>query len=234
MGVAGVEYCIVSTIRASYQSIETIGIGDGLVTQFSGVLDLEPGLEVVPSSVSVYYGTPATETLTDDGAGNLLDSLGVIKGTINYETGVITNATFAAAPALGILVRVQYRHVLDYQRGELESTGDGATKNFKGVATYSPINPYDSVTGFKGIAFAAGAQVVRDDGSGNLIGDVDPAGVNRIDYDTGGYEFTFALPPADGEEINSTYKQILDTSSQDLPIDNDQLSIKGIVNITTL
>lgn len=234
MGVAGVQYCIIGTIRASYKLTETIGLGTGVATQFSGTLTLEPGLEVVPGSVIVYYGTPATETLTDDALGHLLDSLGAVKGTIDYETGVITNATFASAPALGALVRAEYRYILDYQRGELEATGDGSTKKFKGITDYAPINPYDSTTGFKGIAFAAGSQVVRDDGNGALIGDVDPTGVNRIDYDTGGYDFTFALPPASGAEVRSTYMQILDTSSQDLPIDNDQICVKGTVSITTL
>jgi hypothetical protein len=231
--VAGVDYCIITTIRASYTTSETIGIGTGGDVSFTSSLVLNPGSTIVPGTVSVAYGTPATETLTDDEAGILRNSLGAAAGTIDYETGAIT-ATFAVAPAAGVLVVAEYQYTLDYQRGDLEATGDGSTKRFRGVVKYPPINPYDPVSGFNGIAFAAGSQVVTDDGSGNLIGAVDPTGRNIIDYDTGAYDFTFALPPGNGEEMRSTYRQLLETASQDIPIDKDQLAVQGVLNVETI
>lgn len=234
MSVTGVQYCIIRTLRASYLTSETVGIGDGATKVFSDTLTLDPGLEVVPGSVIIYYGSPATERLTDDGNGTLKNSLGADAGTIDYETGAITSATFQSAPPLGTLVTALFRYTLDYQRGELEATGDGSTRRYRGSVDYPPINPYDPSTGFNGIAFAAGGQVVTDDGSGNLIGDIDAAGRNTIDYDTGAYDFTFALVPASGTEIRSTYKQILETSSLDLPIDKDQMPVQGLVNVTAL
>jgi len=232
--VAGVEYCIITTLRGSYKTTEVIGIGDAVETNFSSTLTLEPGLDVVPNSITVTYGSPATETIIDDGNGNLIDSEGENAGSIDYETGDIS-VTFAAAPPVDSLVNVvEFKHILDYQRGEVEATGDGSTRRFKGVVEFPPVNPYDAATGFKGIAFAAEGQVVTDDGDGNLIGDVDPTGQNVIDYDTGGYDFTFVLAPADGAEVRSAYKQILETASKDLPLLKSQLPAEGQIIITTL
>ena len=231
--VAGVDYCIITMIRASYSTSETIGIGNAGDVSFTSTLTLNPGASIVPGTVSVEYGTPATETLTDDEEGVLRNNAGVASGTIDYETGAIT-ATFAAAPAVGVLVVATYQYTLDYQRGDLEATGDGVTTRFRGVVKYPPINPYDPVSGFNGIAFAAGSQVVTDDGNGSLIGAVDPTGRNVIDYDTGAYDFTFALPPGSGEEMRSTYRQVLETASQDIPIDKDQLAVGGVVNVETI
>ena len=231
--ITGVEYCLVANLKGSEKVTELIGIGDGINTSFSDTLVLEPGLTIVPGTVSVTYGTPVTETLTDDGDGIIVDSVGTAVGTIDYETGAIT-VTFAAIPAVSVLINCEYRYLLDYQRGELEATGDGVTKRFHKAVEYPPVNPYHALSGEKGIAFSDGTQVVTDDGNGALVGDVDPAGRNVIDYDTGGYDFTFFLPPQDQAEIMSTYRQILDTPSEDIPIDKNQIGVKGDVTVSAL
>jgi hypothetical protein len=64
----------------------------------------------------------------------------------------------------------------------------GATDRFQGLLANRRVLA-NSVT----IVDAGGAtQTVTDDGDGNLIGDVDPNGVNTIDYETGQIDFTFA------------------------------------------
>lgn len=230
--LASVEYCLVNLITASYKLTETIGIGNTVLKTFSGTLTLDSGLEVIPLTVRMFYGDD-TEVLTDDGEGTLLDSLSAVAGTVDYETGLISG-TFAAAPIAGELVRVEFRYELDYQRGDVEATGDGITQLYEGSVSYPPVNPYDVATGLKGIAFSDGTQVVYDDGSGNLIGDVDVGGQNVIDYGTGGYNFTFANPPALDVDINSTYRQILRTNSEDIPVDKNQISVKGLVAVSTI
>lgn len=230
--LAGVSYCLVQLVRASYRTNEAVGLGDGFTTSFSDTLDIDPGIEVIPLTVRMFYGDDL-EVLTDDGNGNIINQASVIVGTIDYETGAITG-NFAAAPALGTIVYVQYRYTLDYQRGEQEATGDGVTRRFKGAVRYPPINPYDVPTSLKGIAFSDGTQVVTDDGDGKLVGDVDPAANNVIDYGTGGYDFTFLNPPALDAAIWSTYRQILETDSEDIPVGKDEMPVKGFVNVEVL
>lgn len=229
MAVPGVTWAIVNTVKASYRETELIGIGDNVETTFADTIVLEPGSSIIPGSATVYYGTPvATETLTDNGSGALLDESDVEVGTIDYTTGAVS-ATFAAAPATGINVYARYRYILDYQRGENVGTGTGSTRRFKGTLTYPPLNPYDVATGQKGVAFSDGTQTVIDDGDGGMIGDIDPTGVNHIDYDTGAFDFTFLLTPALGATIACTYRQLLDVDSEDIPIDKNQVVSMGTV-----
>jgi len=233
--LAGVDYCLVRSLVASYITTEIVGVGDDTDVTFTSTLDLDPGLEVVPHTVRMYYGAE-TEVLTDDGEGNLLDSIQTVKGSIDYETGSITGI-FASAPASGASVYAEYRHKLDYARGEVEDTGDGTTTIFEGAVTYPPVNPYDPTTGQKGIAFSDGNQVILDDGDGNLVDDpTDPLSSNRglIDYGTGGYTLRFPNPPPNNAEIRSTYMQILETDSQDIPIEKSQIAVKGLITISTL
>ena len=101
------------------------------------------------------------------------------------------------------------------------------------MVTYPPIVEYDVATSQKGIAFTDGTQVITDDGDGNLVGDVDGAGVNRIDYDTGAYDMSFNIAPPLAASIQSTYRQLLRTPSEDIPISKDQLAVKNRYDITT-
>jgi len=48
-------------------------------------------------------------------------------------------------------------------------------------------------------------QVATDDGLGNLVGDVDAAGTNTIDYDTGAYDITWDSAPTAGTDILGNY-----------------------------
>jgi len=229
--VAGVDHGLIVMVIASTPASETVDVGDGVTTHFTGTLLLEPKQPVTPHSVSI---TDDTQTVTDDGDGNLIgdvDPTGT--NTIDYDTGEF-DVTFAAAPVLDDPIVVAFMYILDYQRGEVETSGDGATRRFTGAVDFPPVLAYDVVTAQKGIAFSDGSQVVIDDGDGNLIGDVDVyAAVNYIDYDTGAYDFTFALPPSLGATIRSTYRQLLRTPSEDIPIDKLQVAVKNRYEIAT-
>jgi hypothetical protein len=229
-GLAGVDHVLVNLVTASKKSMEQIGIGNASNQHFQNTLDVDIGQPIVPSSVTI---AASGMTVTDDGVGRLVgdvDPTGV--NTIDYDTGAV-DVTLSAPPALGTAVNCEYRYVLAWQRGEVEQQADGSTTRFRGAVGYPPVIPFDVVAGGGGAAFSDGAQVVLDDGTGKLIGDVDPTGVNRIDYDTGAYDFTFALPPAAGGDINSTYRQRLETPSEDIPIDKMQIAVKGILAIQT-
>ena len=51
-------------------------------------------------------------------------------------------------------------------------------------------------------------QVAMDDGLGNLVGDVDAAGNNTIDYTTGEYDITWAAAPLDGSSVLANYVSV--------------------------
>ena len=69
--------------------------------------------------------------------------------------------------------------------------GDDVTTNFTGFF----LNPPGQKLVPGSFEITDGTQTISDDGSGNLSGDVDVTGVNTIDYDTGGFDATFAAPP---------------------------------------
>jgi len=55
-----------------------------------------------------------------------------------------------------------------------------------------------------------GGQVVTDDGDGNLTGDVNPTGVNTVNYETAAYNVTFAAIPVAGEIVTAELRYVLD------------------------
>lgn len=79
------------------------------------------------------------------------------------------------------------------------ATGDGATSNYTGTLDYAP------VVG-ETLVLTDATQVVTDDGSGNLIGDVNPAGTNSINYANGAFDVTFAVAVATGDSVVGSYE----------------------------
>jgi hypothetical protein len=84
-------------------------------------------------------------------------------------------------------------------RDEAVGTGTGA------VALYAPTLAYTPVVR-NTVQFTDGTQVVRDDGRGFLVGDVDPTGVNTIVYATGVCSFTFTANVAAGIAVTANYE----------------------------
>jgi len=78
-------------------------------------------------------------------------------------------------------------------------TGDAATTQFTGNMAYIPVRPGT-------VSITDGTQVATDDGAGNLLGDVNGAGNNTINYATGAYDVTFTAAPASGDAIAGTYQ----------------------------
>jgi len=82
---------------------------------------------------------------------------------------------------------------------EVLDTGDAVETNFTGALSNVPVNVGT-------VSITDGTQVITDDGSGNLIGDVDGGGTNTIDYKTGLFDVTFATaPPAVADNIIVDY-----------------------------
>ena len=216
----GVDYGVINSMIASKSKTDSIGTGTGAIQNYIGTFTSLP----IAHTVSI---TDGTQTVTDDGAGNLtgdIDPTG--NNTINYETGAY-DVTFAALVALDAAITATYRYMITYQRGELEATASGTTARFTGTVQYPPVVAST-------IAFTDGSQVVVDDGVGNITGDIDPTGNNTIDYDTGAYDFTLQFMPASGLEIRSTYVQELNVNSEDIPIDKNQYAVQGRVTVTAL
>jgi len=208
--VSGVLHTLIVNVTAHRETSEVLA-------GTSGTFDLPPGQPIAPGSVVI---ADDSNTLTDDKDGNLV---GDGSGTIDYDTGAYS---FTLTAPSGDIVAT-YGIIEMYQRGKAEQTLDGTTETIKGVLQYPPVIPIDPVSGANGIAFAVADRVVVDDGNGNLVGDVNPLGVNRIDYDTGAYEFTLSTLPANGSILYSTYKQLLRVNAEDIPIDASDMPVKG-------
>lgn len=87
---------------------------DGSATQFSFTpvstalrqnTDTAAAASCVPGSFAMQVGSIS---ITDDGNGNLVGA-GITAGTINYQTGAISNLTFSTAPASGVSVSGSFR-----------------------------------------------------------------------------------------------------------------------------
>jgi hypothetical protein len=224
----GVEHALVNTITASYLTTETMATGDGVTVAYNFTLTLDSNLPVVPNTVEVTVDDMVAQ---DDGDGNLLIGAATV-GTVDYDTGAVA-ITFPAAPNNGSSINVEYRHIIDYQRGELDMVADG-TAQIQGAVDYPPVVPYDTVTGEKGIAITDGHQVVRDALGDGVLYDENNVNRGTVDYDTGAYNFQFGVVPAAGSEIRSTYRQMLQTPSEDLPITKTQVATKGLYTINTV
>ena len=223
--VEGVEHAIIDSVTASDETIETIGAGNGVTTSFAATLDIEANLSIIAGSVEVVAGSL---TLSDNGSGSLS---GNGTGTINYATGTIS-ITFSSAPPALTLINVTYRHILDYARNELLQTTTGSN-DFTGVLSYPPAVAYDIILGQKGIAISDGSQVILDFDGDGILKTTDGTICGTIDYDTGAYDFSFPVTPSSGLSIWAAYYQKLQTASEDIPIDKEQLAVKGTYTITT-
>jgi hypothetical protein len=116
-----------------------LGVGDGSTTSFTGTLTPP----VLPGSIQVIAGAVIG---TDNGVG-AISGAGISSGTINYATGAIS-VTYAAAPAAGVQVLVDYSPttnqilVLSLDILELKTAG-GCTELHDTIhALYTAYHPY--------------------------------------------------------------------------------------------
>lgn len=88
-------------------SAESLGTGDGSTKTFTGTLAFKAGGST-RTCFAVTIKVGSVTTLTDDYNGNLRDTSGVVRGTVNYTTGACS-VTFSAAPALAVAVTADYQ-----------------------------------------------------------------------------------------------------------------------------
>lgn len=104
---------------------------------------------------------------------------------------------------------------------ELVGVGDGATKNFTKNADYTPVLPGT-------VSLTDGTQEVVDDGNGRLVGDIDAAGANTINYADGAIDVTLATAPPTGVDVLCDYEYD-NEANQNVPEIDFQLTSAPVV-----
>ncbi len=152
----------------------------------------------------------------------LLGALGVGTNTIDLVDSVtaptgngLLDFETSAAPDTGTSFFLDFvpLQIVDY---DVAGTGSGDVGGGPDTA--------DFVTGAVAVTFASAAksgetidadyqsgQVATDNGLGRLVGDVDAAGANTIDYDTGAIDLTWDSAPPAGTDILANYTNLADT-----------------------
>jgi hypothetical protein len=102
-------------------------------------------------------------------------------GIVNSNVAGVLSGDLGAAD-------ITYTNTVDF------STGDVSVKFLPAPANLSTIDA-DYQTG----------QVAQDDGLGNLVGAVDPAATNTIDYASGTFDITWDSPPTANTDILANY-----------------------------
>jgi len=218
----GVSYALIRRVTASVDTSEVLGTSDGVTQMWTWTTFEQP----LAGTIKIVAGAAS---ITDDGQGNLIGDVDVgFANSIDYDTGVLSFGFSSPVPASGEGISISYRYPLEYQRSETGLfTGNGTTARFQGQLATFPVVPGT-------VSFTDGFQTIQDDGAGALIGsDLDSAGVNTFDYDTGTYDFTLQLAPPSSRTISAIYKQLLSVNAGDVPIDEDQLAVIGFADVET-
>lgn len=96
--------------------------------------------------------------------------------------------------------------------GETVGAGDGTKTNFTHTTASADAVPY-SVTITATKASDSSTMTVTDDGSGNLIGDVNSSGTNTISYTTGAIDVTFSAAVKNSTNVTMNYYDAAATTS---------------------
>lgn len=142
------------------------------------------------------------KTLTDDGAGNVLYT-GIVVGTVNYQTGVIsTNASFPSGVS-GVATEKYITAVVAPMRAYSQMCQ--VTQQNRSYVWVVPLAPIPS-PGTVSVSYMVQGNwyELRDDGAGKLGGSDASYGVGTVNYTTGTINATLgALPDADTDIIIS-------------------------------
>jgi len=186
-----------------------------------GVTALAP-IHPLTLSISVTLPGPTVETITDDGAGNLIGTGGSLPGggTVNYDTGALTGTT-AILDALSTVDATWQTSLLITKTSSGDNLEVGAA--LAGSVSAGTIDLVDSVTaptGSGALSFTTTTapltgtnfyldfvplQVVESDVAGNLTGDVG-IGTNTVDFTTGAVDVELAAAALTGETIDASYQ----------------------------
>lgn len=110
------------------QNIVTLTQGSGIAGPYTGTISSTPILRSVNNNplsssypaarvtnilITANVALGVTENVTDDGNGNLIDpDTGVNRGTINYESGLITNLIFSQSIPSGENIYVESKQIV--------------------------------------------------------------------------------------------------------------------------
>lgn len=216
----GVSHGVVDRITASYFTDETIGISDGVNPQW----DYTAYHQIIASTVTI---TCDTYTITDDGEGNLTGDVDPsYSNVVDYDAGTLSFKFNTPIPPNGSVININYRYPRSYIRSEYDMTftKNGVNKRFKGKVKYPPVVPNT-------FAFTDASQTVIDNGDGLIVGDTDVDGINTIDYDTGAFDITLSAAPSSDQIVSASYEQLLSLNTGDIPVDEDQMPVKGFIDV---
>jgi len=219
--VKGLDALSINQVYGALETSEVVAVGDGGTKSYEHNTFQFP---IVPKTLVITAGDLVVE---DDGAGKLVGDVDPNElSQIDYYTGEV-KWSFSSAVEEGVQIQVTYRYVADRLcNEELNHTTDGVTKRFRGYISNPPIVPGS-------FSISDSVQAALDDGVGNLTGDVDSEGVNRIDYSSGFYDVTFRYAPAD-LTISTIYRQRLQVKTGSLWLEDNQLAVVGQINVGIL
>lgn len=158
------------------------------------------------SASNVAQGVPLVGSVDITG----VNTINLTNSTTAPTTNGLISFKTAVAPLSGTTIYVDY-----VRTGIINSTLAGG---LTGDVAVSPVPTINYVTGFASFtttfppltgttidATYETGLVVKDNGLGKLIGNVNPAGVNTINYKTGAVDVTLASAPLNLSTIYSTY-----------------------------
>jgi hypothetical protein len=212
------RYISLATLTRVYGSkLETIdkGVGDNATVEFSDRFVVEYGTTIVPGTFKL---TAGEQTISDDGSNGFQGDIDTsATKIIDYDTGYFivsfsdppSNTTYITAEARTYaymhssatheIVNSKIDGILSFQpiveRRPIGICG-GITVNLTLPEEFLPYSPYQVVFigGYDNYGTQPGGNIIaKDDGEGNIVGDVQPGG--EIDYDTGVVNFTWNTTP---------------------------------------
>lgn len=193
----------------------TINYDTGALTGTTAVLDATTDITETHNTAQIITKAASADNL----AQGVALTGAVTTGTIDLVDSVANptgsgalSFTTSVPPANGTAFYIDYVRL-----GVVSSSVGGTLSGDVGVGT----NTVDFTTGNIDVTLAAPAragttidadyqtgQIVTDDGLGNLVGDVDAGGENKINYDTGEIDVTFATAPLNGTNVLANFTRL--------------------------
>jgi len=158
------------------------------------LIKIEPMKEILSFYTKPYIEEYSTDTIDpNDTLYNFKNRYVNVAAPV-YVSGIRANFVQSVEEMLSLYPRISDEEIVD--------TGDAIATTFTGNISSVPVTR--NVVTISSVDANGTALIVRDDGQGNLIGDI-AAGVNTIDYLTGAYNVTFAFAPGNGESVYVSY-----------------------------